>query len=121
MNCIPRLNVYSLLTVDLLHEVELGVWKALFTHIVRILSAHSPRSVNELDQRLALWVIFSVATAYYLRAMQMDRFRLIAPFGKDKIQRFSNNASQMKKLAAHHFEDLLQVRGHIYVPFEHSS
>jgi hypothetical protein len=37
------------------------------------------------------------------------RYRLVTPFGKDGIRRFSNNASQMKKLAAHHFEDLLQV------------
>ena len=43
----------------------------------------------------------------------MYRFRLITPFGKDKIRRFTNNASQMKKLAAHHFEDLLQVYDHI--------
>lgn len=51
MNCIPTLNVYALLTIDLLHEVELGVWKALFTHIIRILSVHSPESVSELDRR----------------------------------------------------------------------
>jgi hypothetical protein len=37
------------------------------------------------------------------------RYRLIAPFGKDTIRRFANNASQMKKLAGYHFEDLLQV------------
>jgi len=37
------------------------------------------------------------------------RFRLVGPFGKDTIRRFANNASQMKKLAAHNFEDLLQV------------
>jgi hypothetical protein len=54
MNCIPGLDVYALLTIDLLHEVELGVWKALFTHIIRILSAHSPESVNELDRRFLI-------------------------------------------------------------------
>jgi len=53
MTCLPRLNVYSLLTVDVLHEVEIGVWKALFTHIIRILSANNPGSVGELDQRLS--------------------------------------------------------------------
>lgn len=109
MNCIPDLNVYALLTVDLLHEVELGVWKALFTHIIRILSAHSPESVNELDRRYKLippsWY-FADEPAMHLPT---SRFRLITPFGKGKIRRFSNNASQMKKLAAHHFEDLLQV------------
>jgi len=54
MNCIPNLNIYPLLTVDLLHEVELGVWKSLFTHIIRILSVHSPGAVNELDRRYVL-------------------------------------------------------------------
>jgi hypothetical protein len=55
MNCIPGLNVYDLLTVDLLHEVELGVWKGMFTHIIRILSAWSPTAVGELDRRYAPW------------------------------------------------------------------
>jgi len=54
MSCISGLNVYALLTVDLLHEVELGVWKAVFIHIIRILTAHSPESVNELDRRYLL-------------------------------------------------------------------
>jgi len=54
MNCIPNLNIYPLLTVDLLHEVELGVWKALFTHIIRILSVHSSEAINELDRRCVL-------------------------------------------------------------------
>ena len=29
--------MFDLFMVDLLHEIELGVWKALFTHIIRIL------------------------------------------------------------------------------------
>lgn len=53
MSSLPQLNVFALLTVDLLHEVELGVWKALFTHIIRILSTHSPEAVSELDRRYA--------------------------------------------------------------------
>jgi hypothetical protein len=39
--------------VDLMHEFELGVWKAVFTHLIRILYAASPggRLVAELDRR----------------------------------------------------------------------
>lgn len=37
------------------------------------------------------------------------RYRLLPTFGKDTIRRFSTNSSEMKKLAAHNFEDLLQV------------
>lgn len=42
-----------MLVVDLLHEFELGVWKALFTHLIRILYAYVPNGslVNKLDQR----------------------------------------------------------------------
>ena len=41
-----------MLVVDLVHEFELGVWKSLFTHLIRILYAYSPALVNELDLRL---------------------------------------------------------------------
>ena len=42
-----------MLVVDLMHEFELGIWKALFTHLIRILSAASVGDalVNELDRR----------------------------------------------------------------------
>ncbi|KAJ8074151.1 hypothetical protein PM082_012443 [Marasmius tenuissimus] len=78
-----------MLVVDLLHEFELGVWKALFTHLIRVLYAapNGPALVQELNRR----------------------YRLVAPFGSSRtIRRFSNNASEMKKLAARDFEDLLQ-------------
>ncbi|EIW75729.1 hypothetical protein CONPUDRAFT_30363, partial [Coniophora puteana RWD-64-598 SS2] len=35
---LPRgVNFFSLFAVDLLHEFELGVWKTVFTHLIRIL------------------------------------------------------------------------------------
>lgn len=37
------------------------------------------------------------------------RFRHIPTFGRDTIRRFANNVSEMKKLAARDFEDMLQV------------
>ena len=42
-----------MLVVDFMHEVELGVWKALFTHLIRILDAAAPggRLVGLLDER----------------------------------------------------------------------
>jgi len=45
----------------------------------------------------------------------MTSFRSIPTFGSSTIQRFATNASEMKKLAAHDFEDLLQVRSRIHV------
>lgn len=46
-------NPSDMLVVDLLHEFELGVWKSLFTHLVRILYAAGPGDelVIELDRR----------------------------------------------------------------------
>ncbi|KII95409.1 hypothetical protein PLICRDRAFT_48393 [Plicaturopsis crispa FD-325 SS-3] len=79
---------YQMLVVDLLHEFELGVWKATFSHLIRVLYAVSPagRAVQTLN----------------------ERYRQIPTFGNDTIRRFSNNASEMKKMAARNFEDLLQ-------------
>jgi hypothetical protein len=46
-------NLFIMLVVDLMHEFELGVWKALFTHLIRILNAaHTGDAlVHELDRR----------------------------------------------------------------------
>ncbi len=43
-----------MLVVDLLHEFELGVWKALFTHLIRLLYAAgngTDKLIIELDHR----------------------------------------------------------------------
>jgi hypothetical protein len=40
--------------VDLLHEFELGVWKAVFTHLMRILYAAGDDCIQRLNKRLAL-------------------------------------------------------------------
>jgi hypothetical protein len=46
-------NVSTMLVVDLMHEVELGVWKGLFAHSIRILYAAVPggKLVAILDER----------------------------------------------------------------------
>lgn len=40
-----------MLLVDLMHEFELGVWRALFIHLLRLLQAVDPRLAHELDRR----------------------------------------------------------------------
>jgi hypothetical protein len=47
-------NVFSTMVVDLLHEVELGVWKELFKHLLRILDCCNESLKHELDRRQAL-------------------------------------------------------------------
>ena len=44
-------NFFLMFVVDLMHEFELGVWKALFIHLLRILDATNKALVNELDRR----------------------------------------------------------------------
>ena len=38
---------------DLLHEFELGVWKAIFTHLMRILFAAGSSGIQTLNWRYA--------------------------------------------------------------------
>jgi hypothetical protein len=49
-------NMSQLLVVDLLHEFEFGIWKALFTHLIWVLYAAAANGslVNELDNRLVI-------------------------------------------------------------------
>lgn len=79
-------DFHSMFVPDLLHEIELGTWKALFTHLIRILVANGGTVIQKLN----------------------DSYRSVPTFGRSTIRRFHNNASSMKKLAARDFEDLLQ-------------
>ncbi|KZP19824.1 hypothetical protein FIBSPDRAFT_665092, partial [Athelia psychrophila] len=82
-------NIYPTLVVDLMHEFELGVWKGLFIHLLRILEAYdkkTKRTIHEFNRR----------------------FRLVPTFGRDTIRRFQNNVSDLKQLAARDYEDILQ-------------
>jgi len=42
-----------MLVVDLMHEFELGVWRATLIHIIRVLRAAVPsgKAVAEIDKR----------------------------------------------------------------------
>jgi len=44
-------NFFTLLVVDLLHEFELGVWKTLLTHLIRILHTQGEDKVMEFNNR----------------------------------------------------------------------
>ncbi|KAG8898963.1 hypothetical protein FRC00_002093 [Tulasnella sp. 408] len=79
-------DFFSMLCVDILHEFELGVWKALLLHLIRMLHAVGEPEVVELDRR----------------------FREVPPFGRDTIRRIGYNVSELKQLAARDYEDILQ-------------
>lgn len=42
--------MHSAFVVDLLHEIEIGVWRSLFIHLLRILHCKDGL-INELDRR----------------------------------------------------------------------
>lgn len=51
---ISDFNMFDMFVVDLLHEVELGVWRSLFIHLLRLLQAINPSHIQELDQRCVI-------------------------------------------------------------------
>ena len=44
-------KMFDMLVVDLMHEVELGVWKAVFIHLLRLLDCHDGSLKHEIDRR----------------------------------------------------------------------
>lgn len=102
---IPGFNMFDMFVVDLLHEIEIGVWKSLFIHLLRLLQAVHPSHIQELDQRCAI----QIQTRNQNMLIWDDSFRNMPTFGVSTIRRFSTNSSEMKKMAAHNFEDILQV------------
>ena len=49
----------------------------------------------------------------------MSSFRQISSFGRDTIRRFGHNVSDLKKLAARDYEDILQasIISHMYCKY----
>jgi hypothetical protein len=50
-----------------------------------------------------------VASGVSTHSNILSRFRQVPGFGHDTIRKFANNVSELKKLAARDFENLLQV------------
>ncbi len=73
--------------VDLMHEFELGVWKAVFIHLIRMVVSTPGNLVQEFNLR----------------------YQNVPRFGRSTIRRITENTSALKKLAARDYEDFLQV------------
>ncbi|CUA67885.1 Maltodextrin phosphorylase [Thermococcus litoralis DSM 5473] [Rhizoctonia solani] len=80
-----KFNIFETFVVDQLHEIELGVWKSLFQHLLRLLHLGGSRNVAEFN----------------------ERFRSVPTFGS-VIRMFSDDVASMGRLAARDFEDILQ-------------
>ncbi|KAG6906368.1 hypothetical protein DXG01_014299, partial [Tephrocybe rancida] len=79
-------NHFQMLVVDILHEWEVGTWKAILIHLIRLVYESKGNNVGLLDAR----------------------YRQIPTFGRDTIRKFSSNTSELKRLGARDFADLLQ-------------
>ncbi|PIL24586.1 hypothetical protein GSI_12470 [Ganoderma sinense ZZ0214-1] len=78
-------NFYDILAPDLMHEFELGVWKGVFTHLMRMLTAKGADVVEEFNSRM----------------------RRMPTFGRDRIRRFWHDVALRKRLAARDYEAFL--------------
>ncbi|KZV82794.1 hypothetical protein EXIGLDRAFT_563809, partial [Exidia glandulosa HHB12029] len=87
LNDIKSPSILRLLTPDIMHEWELGVWKAIFVHLIRILHTQGYDAVIELCRR----------------------YRECDPFGTDGIRRFPENIAELSHMTAQDFEDALLV------------
>ncbi|KAG5637871.1 hypothetical protein H0H81_002834 [Sphagnurus paluster] len=79
-------NFFAMLAPDVMHKFEIGVWKAVLMHLIRILIAAGQNSAPAMNRR----------------------YRQVPTFGHSTIRRFSDNVASLKKLAARNYEDLLQ-------------
>ena len=61
-------NFFSIFLVDFMHEFELGVWKKVFVHLLRMLEC-VPGAINKLDQRQAS---HSIVYPYLMRDQSQD-------------------------------------------------
>ncbi|KAG9074741.1 hypothetical protein FRC06_010494, partial [Ceratobasidium sp. 370] len=85
----PGFDLHQMLVPDLLHEVELGVWKSLLEHLIRMLHTCGPHAVAIFD----------------------SRFREITSYPPDTIRKVRHDVSALKRLAGRDYEDVLQCCG----------
>ena len=59
-------NLFAMLVIYLLHEFELGMWKAIFIHLLRILDSFKDGKLHELDRRcIHFYVSFQTQVAQW--------------------------------------------------------
>ena len=57
------LNIFKILTVNILHELELGVGKGVFIHLIQMLKSIAPHLVHTLNKRCVKVRPLSMANA----------------------------------------------------------
>ncbi len=77
------LNYFQIFPVDVLHDFEIGVWKAIYLHLLRILVAEPtrPNLIIELNKRLV-----SYRAHYLCITITPFRFQEIPTFARNTIR-----------------------------------
>ncbi len=71
-------NVYQIFVPDLMHEFELGMWKAVLTHLIRILIAAGGDLVQQFDQRSDIQLIV-LTVINLIDVLQILRYTNLRP------------------------------------------
>jgi hypothetical protein len=61
-----RFFMFRMLAVDFMHEWELGVWKAVLIHLIRLVTAHGTSYVRDLDYRYVLHSMKTIIDTIYI-------------------------------------------------------
>ena len=100
-------DFHKMVTVDILHDVDIGEGKKLLTHIVRIIEWLGVETVRKFDERYVLhacvWMWTSTGCSF------LPSFQMIPSFGETTIRRFEGDVSALKRLTGSEIEDTLQV------------
>ncbi|TEB18199.1 hypothetical protein FA13DRAFT_1649583, partial [Coprinellus micaceus] len=106
-------NIFKSLTVDILHEFEIGVFKSLFIHLIRILDASAPGGtlIHELDRRRAardyedvLQLLFLNARWHALAKLRMQTegtitlLEVVTPQLGDQYRQFATKTEKIHTL-----------------------
>lgn len=97
--------------MDVLHEVELGLFKMVFAHLIRIIDTLGSDEMRQVNQRCDHTMPDS-RTSFLI----FTRYSRVPSFGSSGsgIRKFATNVTEMKKLAGRDFEDLIQARKRLY-------
>jgi len=99
-------DYHKLMTVDTLHDVDIGEGKRLLTHIVRIIESIGVEAVHKFDERCVHCMCVDMTNP---GRSCFPSFRMIPTFGETTIRRFDGDVSALKRLTGSEIEDTLQV------------
>ncbi|KAI0054412.1 hypothetical protein BV25DRAFT_1817100 [Artomyces pyxidatus] len=79
-------DFHSMFVPDLLHEFELGVWKAVFTHLLRLLYAIGGDAIQKLNKRYSDFSQLSHTICIHLADLQVSTSAYVWPRHHPSLQ-----------------------------------